>query len=178
LHLLILGLGNVLLSDDGLGVAAVARLERGYRLPPRVRVADGGTLGLALLPLLEQCRDLILVDAVRAAGPPGTPVRIAGGEVAPAVRDRLSPHQVGVADLLFGVQWLGRAPRRCVLLGLGPASLELGLGRTPEVEARLPELVERVAAEARALGYPLRPRGRNETLMVRRHGDLARVLEL
>ena len=68
---LVLGLGNVLLGDDGVGAAAVARIERDYRVPPGVRLEDGGTLGLSLLDLLAESDHVILVDAVRADGAAG-----------------------------------------------------------------------------------------------------------
>jgi len=127
--LLILGLGNVLCGDDGLGAAAVARTIRGWSLPQGVRVHDGGTLGLALLPLLEAARDVILVDAVRADAAPGTLVRLEGHDVPAAALERLSVHQVGVADLLSALAWRGHMPRRLVLLGAVPETLELRLGR-------------------------------------------------
>jgi hydrogenase maturation protease len=151
--LLILGLGNVLLADDGLGIAAVARLAARYDLPSDVQAVDGGTLGLSLLPLLTSARDVILVDAVATDAAAGTLVRLAGDEVPGAVRHRLSPHQVGVADLLDGARLLDRFPGRLVLLGLVPASLALAVARSPAVEERLDALVEAVAAETRSLGY-------------------------
>ena len=153
--LLVLGLGNVLCTDDGLGVAAVEALARTYRLPPGVRVLDGGTLGLSLLHRFEAGQDAILVDAVGVEEPPGTLVRLEGRDVAPAVRDRLSPHQVGVADLLDALRLLGSHPRRLVLLGLVPESLELHVGLSPIVERRLPDLVAAVAEEIRRAGHPL-----------------------
>ncbi len=156
--LLVLGLGNVLCRDDGLGVAALEQLSRRYAAPAGVVILDGGTLGLALLAHVADADDLILVDAVRTAAPAGSLVRLAGDEVAPAVRERLSVHQIGLADLLDGMRWLGLRPRHLVLLGLVPASLELGLGCSPAVAAALPRLVEEVAQEATRLGHPLPPR--------------------
>jgi hydrogenase maturation protease len=157
LPLLILGLGNVLCSDDGLGVAAVHRLLDSYEASDGVRILDGGTLGLSLLPYLEDAERVILVDAVRDDAAPGSFVRMTGEDVAPAVTSRLSVHQIGVVDLLDGARWLGRMPKTLILLGLVPESLELSLTRTASVERHLPELVERIAAEARELGFPLRP---------------------
>ena len=84
--MLVLGLGNVLLGDDGVGAAAVACLERDYRIPPGVRLEDGGTLGLSLLGLLTEADHVILVDAVRTDAPPGTLVRLDGTDVMDAVR--------------------------------------------------------------------------------------------
>jgi hydrogenase maturation protease len=162
--LLILGLGNLLCGDDGLGVSAVERLVDAYEAPDGVRVLDGGTLGLSLLPYLEDAERVILVDAVRNDTAPGSFVRLTGDEVAPAVAARLSVHQVGVADLLEAARWLGRMPATLVLLGLVPESIELSLTRSPSVERNMPELVRRVAEEAAALGFPLRLRPCHEPL--------------
>jgi hydrogenase maturation protease len=156
--LLVLGLGNLLCSDDGLGAAAAQRLLEEWEPPDGVRVLDGGTLGLALLPYLEDARDVILLDAIRADGPVGSFVRLEGDDVAPAVATRLSPHQIGVADLLDGARWRGRYPERLVLLGLVPASIELSLDLSPEVERQLPRLTAAAVKEAGALGYVFRRR--------------------
>ena len=176
--LLILGLGNVICGDDGAGVAAIERLRRTHVLPPGVRVLDGGTLGLTLLGEFQEVDDVILVDAVRVDAPPGTPVRLDGEAVAPAVRERLSVHQIGVADLLDALRLIDALPRRLVLLGLVPRTLELGLGRSPEVEAGIDGLVEAVAAEARRMGYPLRRRRADEAVPVGAGDAAARALGL
>jgi hydrogenase maturation protease len=169
--ILVLGLGNVVCTDDGAGVAAVHKLIREYELPEGVVALDGGTLGLSLLPLVDSADQVILVDAIRAEGPAGTLVRIEGEEVAPAVYERLSPHQIGVADLLAGASLLDRYPDRVVILGVVPESIELGLARTPAVEAAIPELVLLVVQELTSLGYPpVRSENRDET-----HGSAAHV---
>jgi len=152
---LVLALGNVLLGDDGLGPAAVARLERDYRTPPGVRLEDGGTLGLSLLGLIADSRHVILVDAVRADAAPGTLVRLDGEEVPAAVRDRLSPHQVGVADLLEAARLMNRYPQTVTLLGLVPDSLELAIVRSKAVDDGLEALVAAVVGEVQRLGYGL-----------------------
>jgi len=151
---LVLGLGNVVCTDDGAGIAAIHKLIREYELPEGVLALDGGTLGLSLLPLVDSADQVILVDAVNADGPAGTLVRIEGDEVAPAVYERLSPHQIGVADLLAGASLLDKYPERVLILGVVPESIELGLERTPAVDAAIPELVQRVVEELAALGYP------------------------
>jgi hydrogenase maturation protease len=154
----VLGLGNVLLADDGAGVAALHLLAREYDPPPGVRFLDGGTLGLALLDLLEPDSTLILVDAVRTDAAPGTVVVFEGEDVEDAAAARLSVHQIGVADLLAAARLLGRTPKRVVLAGVVPASMELSIERTPAVAAALPELVSVVVAELARAGYPPTPR--------------------
>jgi hydrogenase maturation protease len=175
--LLVLGLGNVLCGDDGLGVVAVHLLLRRYHAPDGVLVLDGGTLGLSLLPYVEDAREAILVDAIRAEGPPGTLVRLEGEDVAPALAGRLSVHQVGVSDLLEGARWRGRYPSGLVLLGLVPQTLELGRGRSPAVDAALPDLVEAIAAEAERRGRSFTLRTPDEAAP-RDLGDLAHVYGL
>ena len=153
--LLILGLGNVLCTDDGLGAAAVDRLRRQFEMPDGVVVLEGGTLGLALLSYVARARAAILVDAIRADAPPGTIVRLEGAEVAPAVHDRLSVHQIGVADLLDGARWLDRYPDRVVLIGVVPQTIELGVGCSRVVHEALPSLVSGIVDVARTVGFEL-----------------------
>ncbi len=150
---LVLGLGNVLLGDDGLGAAAVARLERDYRTPPGVRIEDGGTLGLSLLGLIADSHRVILVDAVRADAPPGTLVRLDGADVGDAVWDRLSPHQVGVADLLEAARLIDCYPSAVTLLGLVPDVIDLAVVRSSAVDNGLDELVAAIVDEVQSLGY-------------------------
>ena len=152
---LVLGLGNVLLGDDGLGAAAVARVERDYCVPPGVRLEDGGTLGLSLLGLLAEADHAILVDAIRADSPPGTLIRLDGADVRDAVHDRLSPHQVGVADLLDAARLIDSYPATVTLLGLVPDAIELAVTRSSAVEDRLDELVAAIVREVQGLGHEM-----------------------
>jgi hydrogenase maturation protease len=174
--LLILGLGNVLLGDDGVGAAAVARLRDEYDYPATAHVLDGGTLGLALLPYVEEAEAVILVDAIRDDGPAGTFVRLDGDDVAPAVATRLSPHQVGVADLLDGARWRERYPGRVVLLGVVPESIDLGVGLSAPVAASLETLVSRVVDEAAGLGFVFCPKVDHGTPAADGRLDVARLV--
>jgi hydrogenase maturation protease len=178
MSLLVLGLGNVLLQDDGIGGAAISLLLDRFTVPAGVRVFDGGTLGLSLLPYLEMADAVILVDAVRADAAPGSVVRLDGDDVAPAVATRLSPHQVGVADLLDGARWLGRYPGRVVLLGLVPASMDLAVGLSPLVHASLPALVDRIVEETHGLGFAFERKDADETPERDRTADVAHLAGL
>jgi hydrogenase maturation protease len=151
--LLVLGLGNVLCGDDGAGVVVVHRLRREWQLPLDVRVVDGGTLGLDLLALVAASDSVILIDAVRDDAPPGTLVRLSGDEVAPAVYERLSPHQIGVADLIAGAALVDRYPTEVVIIGVVPEMTDLQLGCTPVVTRSLDQLLGNVLAEIAARGY-------------------------
>jgi hydrogenase maturation protease len=145
--LLVLGLGNVLLGDDGVGGAAVSLLLDRYEPPRGVQVLDGGTLGLSLLPYLDAADAVILVDAIAAEAPAGSFLRLDGDQVAPAVATRLS-----------APDWRCRPSRRRALArSISPATgapwrraggLELAVGLSPQVARALPDLVERVVDEA------------------------------
>ena len=158
LDVLILGLGNLLCGDDGAGVIVAHRLRRDYAMPPNVRVVDGGTLGLDLLALVAASDRVILVDAVRGDGPPGTLVRLAGDDVAPAVYEQLSVHQIGVSDLLGGVALCDDYPDEVVIVGVVPEMTSLAYGCTPAVEAALPALADNVIAELARMGYEVERR--------------------
>jgi hydrogenase maturation protease len=160
--LLILGLGNLLCGDDGVGAFAAQWVADTRIIPDGVRVLDGGTLGLALLPYLEDAQRAILVDAIQTDAPPGTLVRLEGEEVGPAVAARLSVHQVGVSDLIEAARWRGRIPPTLVLLGIVPATTELGVGLSAPVSAALPDLEARLIDEAEALGFALPARQDHE----------------
>jgi hydrogenase maturation protease len=177
-RLLVLGLGNVLCGDDGLGAVAIARIKARYEIPEGMSVLDGGTLGLSLLPYVEDSEKVILVDAIRVDAPPGSFVHLEGDEVGPAVAGRLSVHQVGVADLLDAARWTGRLPEELVLLGLVPETLEVGVTRSARVEAGLPGLVDRVVQEVSRLGFELHPRSHDAARDSDRSLDLARALGL
>lgn len=155
ISVLVLGLGNVLLGDDGLGAEAVVRVKRNYRVPPGIRLEDGGTLGLSLLGLVAEAKHVLLVDAVLADAPPGTQVRLDGTAVLDAVRDRLSPHQVGVADLLDAARLIDRYPDTVTLLGIVPASIELSVARSRVVGDGLETLVTAIIKEVQHLGHRL-----------------------
>jgi hydrogenase maturation protease len=161
-RLLILGLGNLLCTDDGVGPQAAQAIAETRIVPEGVQVLDGGTLGLSLLPYLEDAERAILVDAIEVDAPPGTLVRLEGDEVGPAVAARLSVHQVGVSDLIEAARWRGRIPPTLVLLGLVPASTELGVELSPRVQAAMPALINAVVDEARALGFLLPPKRRSD----------------
>ena len=145
----VLGLGNLLRRDEGLGVWALQRLAR-HRLPDSVRLLDGGTLGLDLISEVEGCASLVVLDAILAGAEPGTLVRLADDAVPGAPGLRTSMHEVGLDDLLAVLRLRGSMPRRVVVLGVEPSETELGWGVSPAVEGGLDALVEAAAREVSA----------------------------
>ena len=154
---LVLGIGNLIMTDDGIGVRVVQRLAEGYRFPPGVELLDGGTLGLDLLPRLEGVERLLVVDAVETGGPPGTVMRLCGEEIPLAFRTKLSPHQMGLQDLLAVAELQGNLPAEMVLWGVQPASVEPGVELSAAVAAREGVLGEKVLAELAGWGVVPEP---------------------
>lgn len=144
---LILGVGNLLLSDDGVGVRVVERLERARALPEGVQTLDGGTCGLDLMQYLEGVDQLVVVDAANFGQPPGTIQRLEGDAVPAFLAQKVSPHEINLPELLFSAKLVGIYPSRVVVLGIQPESLEVGLELSPAVAARVDELAERALAE-------------------------------
>jgi len=149
---LLLGIGNVLLADDGLGPQFVTAFAERRRVPPDLEVLDGGTLGLELLHRIAGRRVLVVVDAVACGGTTGDLVRLAGDDVPAVLGAGLSSHDVALSDLLAAATLLDCAPRTVVLHGVEPAALEPGLHLSAAVRAALPALEARVVAELERFG--------------------------
>jgi hydrogenase maturation protease len=154
LSVLVLGIGNLVMSDDGIGVRVVQQLAVCYRFPAGVTVLDGGTLGLDLLPRLEGVSKLLVVDAVETGRAPGTLVRLAGDDVPIVLETKLSPHQMGLKDLLAVAMLQGFAPEEMVLWGVQPERIEMSMELSAVVAAQLETLVEKVLAELAGWGVP------------------------
>ncbi len=155
-RVLILGLGNVLLQDEGLGVKALNRLVEQYHLPDNVRIMDGGTLGMHLFPYLDGCTHLLILDAVETDSPPGTSARIAGSDLEPTLSRKISMHQAGVPELLAIGRLLGNLPAQVVVCGLQPETVEWGLDLSPTIAGQLDRLVSLTIEELRRWGVPAR----------------------
>lgn len=152
MKVVVLGVGNTLLEDEAIGVRAVEELQRRYEVPPEVQVIDGGTAGMELLESLEDLDKLIIVDCVRVGQPPATIIRRVDDEVPNFFRMKISPHQIGISDVLAALTLRERFPKRLALIGIQPKSLECGIELTPEVAAVLPEVVRMAVEELRSFG--------------------------
>lgn len=154
----ILGIGNTILSDEGVGVRAAEVLQAGYEIPPGVEVIDGGTAGMELLDPLTDVDLLLVLDAVKAKRAPGELVVLAGKQVPVFFRAKLSPHQVSICDVLASLEFAGSPPKDIVLIGVEPESFELGLELTPKIAAAVPAMVARAHAELAQRGIVLAPK--------------------
>ena len=156
MRIVVLGVGNTLLSDEGIGVRAIEKLQLDYILPPEVVVIDGGTTGMEMLEDLSNADHLIIIDAVRSGRAPAAIVRLADEQVPVFFKTKLSPHQIGLSDVLATLAFIGEQPGGVTVIGVEPVSLETGMALSSQVEARLPELMDLVVTELRELGVAVK----------------------
>jgi hydrogenase maturation protease len=139
----VLGLGNTLNRDEGLGVHCLEPLRKRIGGGSGLEILDGGVLGMSLLPLVESCSHLLLLDAVDIGAPPGTVAELSRGEIPLFARLKLSLHQVGFQEVLEFAGIRDRLPGRLHLIGAQPFDLSIGVGLSPEIESVVPAIVDR-----------------------------------
>lgn len=157
----VLGVGNLLWADEGFGIRCVEALDQAWEFPPEVELLDGGTLGLALIPLLQDATHVLLFDAVDCGREPGTLVVARDDDVPRYMnRDKMSLHQAGMNDVLASLEMLGHKPSAFTLVGVQPVELaDYGGSLTPGVRALMPQALELGLAELASWGFAGRPRG-------------------
>ena len=143
-NLLVLGIGNLLNSDEGVGVHAIRRLKERYP-SSEVPMADGGTLGLNLLPLVEDATHLLLLDAVDAGRAPGSVIELAKEDIPIFGGYKLSQHQLTFQEVLGLALVRQKFPEHLHMIGIQPASLAIGVELSPVVEAALPIMLDKTA---------------------------------
>lgn len=155
---LVLGIGNILMRDEGLGVRAIEELQKRFQFQEDVELLDGGTSGIELLSYISKKDHLIVIDAIKGGYPPGTVLRVEGEDVPACFRTRISPHQLGLSDLLLAATLTGEMPGSLVLFGIEPKNIELGLRLSDEVKSNLDKLISLVIEEIKRLGYSVKPK--------------------
>lgn len=153
----VIGIGNPIMTDDAVGLAILGGLQGGPSdelawVPPRsftpapalssqeqVVFIDGGTSGMELLPTIQDARDLLILDALAGPGEPGSVVTLVGDQIPRLLNSKLSPHQVGLLDLLSAARLLGREPERVGVVGIVVRDTDLHVGMSPEVSQAIPE---------------------------------------
>ncbi len=140
----VIGLGNILLQDEGVGIHALRYLEEHYLLPSEVELVDGGTMGLDLLPYLEGREKVLLLDAVDFGREPGYIGLLTQGEIPAFLGQKDSLHHLGLADVLAVAHLSGSLPEALYLLGIQPAVIATGLELSPLLQTRLPQLVAEI----------------------------------
>jgi hydrogenase maturation protease len=151
----ILGVGNVLCTDDGLGPYAIKALEAEFEFPEEVEVLDVGTPGLDFTPYLANARMVIVLDTLKGKEPPGTLRLLRDGDiVAKPPPSRMSPHEPGLREALMATEIAEMNPEEILLVGVIPESTEQGTKLTDAVRSAIPAVLETVVAELERLGYP------------------------
>lgn len=150
---LILGVGNLLLSDEGFGVHFVRHLQEHYRFPEEVELFDGGTLGLMATHKFEDAERVYIIDAVAVPGDPGECQRYEKEDfLLERIPVKLSPHQAGVQEMLMVSEMRGCCPPEVYLLGVIPGSLEPGVELSPPLQRSLDQMTAQLVAELRSEG--------------------------
>jgi len=148
-HILILGVGNLLLSDEGVGVHVAQRMME-LDMPPEVQVVEGGTDGFGLVNFITQADRMILIDAVKGGGQPGSIYRFEI-EDCPPYPDlfKTSVHQISILEVINLSSLIGSTPHTTII-GVEPACLEMGMQLSPHVEAKIPKVIQMIQAEVEA----------------------------
>ena len=156
---LIFGAGNLLLSDEGFGVHFINYLQDKYVFPEDVELYDGGTLGIMVTHKLEDADHVYLVDVIEAKGEPGDIYRYEKADfMLGKLPIKMSPHQIGIQEVLALSELRDRCPEKISLFGVIPSSYEAGVELSPLLAEKLPELAELIIAELTASGHKIAER--------------------
>lgn len=156
--ILVLGVGNILFTDEGIGVRIVQELEKRYEFSENVRLLDGGTLGMKLMDYITRCDKLIIIDVVLGDGKPGSIYRLVGDDLRKSLSFKNSLHQTDLTDTLIYCELIGHRPDT-VVIGIEPKNMnDVSLEVSPEIEKAIPLLIEKVLAEITAAGGSFVPK--------------------
>lgn len=166
-NVLILGIGNVLWADEGFGVRCVEHLAQNWALPEAVKLLDGGTQGLYLLPFLEEADTLVVFDAVDYGLTPGTMKVVEGNEVPRFMgAKKMSLHQTGFQDVIATAQLMGYCPETLILIGCQPEELEdYGGGLRDVVAAQIEPAVHIALTKLAQMGIVAQPGATHSDLL-------------
>ncbi len=138
----VLGIGNVLMEDEGVGVHVVNRLEKEYDFSPSIQLIDGGVTGTDLLPYLEENDRVIIVDAVNFEEEPGFIGSIENDDILTRLTTKMSLHHLGITDVLSSLKLLGTGPEEIFLVGIQPASINLTMELSDTIITRMDRIIE------------------------------------
>lgn len=155
MRVVVLGVGNPLMGDDGAGLEALRRLQARWVVPDTVHCVDGGTWGMALLPEFDAADVLLVLDAIACDRAPGTLVRISGENVPRRLPPHLSPHEINLTELFALADLRGTMPAVVTALGVQPARVEWEVGLSPPVAAAMDGLADAAARELSIFGVTM-----------------------
>ncbi|MCI6099678.1 MAG: HyaD/HybD family hydrogenase maturation endopeptidase [Selenomonas sp.] len=148
----ILGIGNVILRDEGFGVRVAEYLDAHYDFPENVQIVDGGTLGIELTQFVTGTKKLLVIDSINGHAAPGTRFAIRDDDVLAHFQDKISAHEVGIQDVLALLEVTGRKIPTVTVLGAQPYNLEAGVELSEEMKKLVPEVAEEALAELKTWG--------------------------
>ncbi len=148
----ILGVGNVILTDEGFGVRAAEYLDHHYTFPDNVQIVDGGTLGIELTQYVTGTNKLLVIDSINGGAEPGTVFRFHNDAIMEHFQDKLSAHEIGIQDVLALLTVTGHKIPEVIVIGAQPFDLEAGVGLSDGMQALLPQIVEQILKDLRGWG--------------------------
>ena len=156
--IVVLGVGNILLTDEGLGVHVVEDLKANYTFTPQISLIDGGTMGMELLTYMRGMKKILLIDAVNGGEAPGTIYEFPHRELEQYFTDHISVHEVGMQDILR-IRAIQENPLEdAIVIGVEPESLDVGFEPSAPVQKALPEVKDRVLRVLREWGVQIEPK--------------------
>lgn len=159
MNIAVFGIGNILLSDDGVGVHVINRLRDRYIFPESVELIDGGTKGLDLLPLFEGRDKVLIIDAANFKRDPGTIDTVTGDKIPAFLSSKLSVHQIGLPDTLFAARLMNIIPPEMCLIGIQPSSMSTGTELSADIRDRIEPLIDMVIQKLREWGVEVTLKG-------------------
>ena len=143
---LVLGIGNILLSDEGIGIHIINELQN-MPLPDDIEVIDGGTAGADLLDILAERRKVIIIDAIQTDSPPGTVLKFTLDDIMPSENNAISMHDLGIPETLHMAKMIGFAPKETVFFGIKPQNLGCGLDLSEALQKQIPSIINLILEE-------------------------------
>ena len=157
-EIVLLGVGNILLTDEGLGVHVVKDIKESFTFTPAITIIDGGTMGMELLTYMRGMKKILLVDAINGGEPAGTVYEFTHKELEQYFTEHISVHEVGMQDILR-IRAIQEEPLEdAVVIGVEPESLEIGFEPSEVVQRALPEVKDRVLNVLRQWGIQVEPK--------------------
>ena len=158
MNIAVFGIGNLLLSDDGVGVHVLHKLIEDYEFPEYVEFIDGGTKGLDLLPLFENRDKVLIIDAANFNKEPGTIDSVEGSKIPAFLSTKLSVHQIGLPDTLFAAKLMEITPPEMCLIGIQPKSMDTATELSEVISSQMDNLIEKVLGKLKEWGVEVTPK--------------------
>ena len=152
----VLGIGNIILSDEGFGVRVVEYLQKNFRFPDNVALVDGGTLGVELTHFITGTRRLLIVDSIDGGVEAGTTFHLRGDEIKAHFAQKISAHEIGIQDVLTILELTDKKIPCVELIGAQPFSLEAGVELTEQMAKLVPTFADKAVEILRSWGLEVK----------------------